>query len=282
MLALVPEADIGIFMVYNRLTAAPREHILNAFIDTCLPPIQTDPPTHQTDSSTLTSFSGYYRGTRLSYTTPARLSGFAQAFRVKNEDDDLLSLGGQHYQEIAPLLFQQINGDEQLAFRQDEDGRISYLFIRSNPFMAYEKVHWYEIPVIEIGSLAVPTTFFLLSALFGLLGAIRRWGKPSSIGNTALGWISVLLSLLAILTIAGAASAMLNAETIVFGAPVGLRAAVVLANAFAAVSLALLIAMVIVWIRRVWERSQRIHLVLLVGFSLLFVLALRYWNLVSW
>lgn len=282
MLALIPEANTGLFLVHNRVTSAPRERILEAFINQCLPPQAEQGFADPTDTATQAELNGFYRGIRLPYNSPARISGFAQAIHVKMGKDAALTFGGVPYREIDTLLFEQVEGGEHLAFRQEKDGSISYLFLDSNPFMAYEKVYWYETPLVDAAALALPTGFFILSAVLGLLGIIRHWGSRKADGSNAIAWTAGLLGLLALLTITGAGAAMLNSNAIVFGPPPALQAAMIFANAFAVVGLILLGATIYTWVRGILDRSQRIHLTLLALLSVLFTLALRYWNLVPW
>ena len=80
------------------------------------------------------------------------------------------------YLEISPLVFQEVNGTDKIIFKEDESGRIRYLFLNSAPHYALEKIAWYETPqfyrILLLACLVILLSVLLAFAI-GL--ARRRW-----------------------------------------------------------------------------------------------------------
>ncbi len=54
---------------------------------------------------------------------------------------DTLVVHNGEYRQIAPLVFQEVNGDRRFAFRVDGWGRVTHMF--GGPHV-YERLAWYE------------------------------------------------------------------------------------------------------------------------------------------
>jgi dihydroflavonol-4-reductase len=86
-------------------------------------------------------------------------------WRVTANEDGTLTLayppmlGGNSslWTEVEPLLFQNVDGDGYIAFREDENGRrITHMFMMTfGTPMALEKVSWYETKVVHVSTALV-------------------------------------------------------------------------------------------------------------------------------
>lgn len=275
MLALLPEENMGVFIAYNRVTDAPRWHILNDILAQCL-----DAGMHPQAVSAFThssgeSFTGVYRSVRIDTTTPAKLLAFGWETTVRAASGSQLEIDGKQYQPIAPDLFQQVDGPERVAVRLDEQGDATHLFFDSVPTMAFEKLRWWETSTVQIAALTGPLLIFL-ATLVGW-GVRRSRNKQPSMG--AAHWIAAGMSLVGIVTAGLAGAAMMGAADIVFGMPLTLQFSVWLGSLFVALAAFTLGFSLRLWIRNRWMPLQRWHYTLLALSGLVFVWFLSYWNL---
>ena len=127
---LLPEQKVGAFIVYNN-NSDLRNHLFEAFMDRYYPTERK--PTYTTSAKDqLERFEGIYRDLRVAYLTT----------RIKAQDGVLIleDLMGKHtLQQIEPLLFEDEQGSP-VAFKENEDGSIRFLFSKSNPTAWSEKL----------------------------------------------------------------------------------------------------------------------------------------------
>ncbi|NIN67099.1 MAG: serine hydrolase, partial [Anaerolineae bacterium] len=139
-LVLLPEENVGFFVAFNAAVdlfgvKEPREELLSQFLDRYYP-VQEQQVSPQA-SPNLSRVSGSYRWNRYTRTTIEKALnpiGLLQ-FHVKAMDRGTLSVRsvvplvkGAQYTEVAPLLFERLDGASYIAFREDEDGRITHMF----------------------------------------------------------------------------------------------------------------------------------------------------------
>lgn len=127
---LLPEQKVGAFIVYNN-NSDLRDRLFEAFMDRYFPaerqPIYATPAKDQ-----LERYEGIYRDLRVAYLTT----------RIKAQDGVLLleDLMGKHtLQQVEPLLFEDEQGSP-VAFQENKDGSIRFLFTKTNPAAWSEKL----------------------------------------------------------------------------------------------------------------------------------------------
>lgn len=127
---LLPEQKVGAFIVYNN-NSDLRNHLFEAFMDRYYPAERK--PTYITPAKDqLERFEGIYRDLRVAYLTT----------RIKAQNGVLIleDLMGKHtLQQVEPLLFEDEVGSP-VAFQENEDGTIRFLFSKSNPTAWSEKL----------------------------------------------------------------------------------------------------------------------------------------------
>jgi CubicO group peptidase (beta-lactamase class C family) len=154
-MVLVPDAHVGYFISYNSLgknVGGGRGEILRAFMNRYFP--NPGEPKADIDRSTVKTdgraASGVYDGTRRSETTLLKLLALLSQFSVSSDKDGILTVeanknqGGElkKWKEIAPLVYNEVDGSERIAFRRDASGAVREML----PFPAiYEgqRVPWY-------------------------------------------------------------------------------------------------------------------------------------------
>jgi CubicO group peptidase (beta-lactamase class C family) len=191
-MVLVPDAHVGYFISYNSLgksVGGGRGEILRAFMNRYFPNlgernVDVDAETQKSDGRKV---SGVYDGTRRADTTFLRIVALLDQFSVSSDKDGILTVeenknqSGElnKWQEIAPLVYREIDGSERIAFRSDASGTVREML----PFPAiYEgqRVPWYAskifIGLVIGGNLVVA----LLTVLLWPVAVIirKRYQRP--------------------------------------------------------------------------------------------------------
>ncbi len=152
---LVPDAHVGYFISYNSLgnnVGGSRGEILHTFMNRYFPnpgepKVGVDANTQKSDGRKV---SGVYEGTRRGETTFLKLIALLDQFRVSSDKEGILTVEGnknqsgelKKWKEIAPLVYNEVDRPERIAFRRDSSGRVREML----PFPAiYEgqRVPWY-------------------------------------------------------------------------------------------------------------------------------------------
>lgn len=294
MLLLLPEQNIGVFVAYNSLGAGElnRQHFgfQRAFIDHYCPAPAVEPIQPPSDfAARADRFTGSYKWTMRSYTTLEKyFTLMGPTIYVANPGDGTLLLsspfGEWRIVEEEPLYFRQVNGPFHMAFREDDQGHIAYLFTDYTPMMAFEKVPWYETLGFNMPLLMTNLLLFLSMlpvALVRFVRARRREADqtPSSrhgrIASQLIAWISVL-NLLFIL------GNLMWGEKLVFGIPFAYKVVLGLGVLSALLTVGALAYTLLAWKDRYWGVSFRVYYTLLTLAAVAFIWFLNQWNLLGW
>src|ERR1051326_5270875 len=191
-MVLVPDAHMGYFISYNSLgknVGGGRGEILRAFMNRYFsnPGESKGNVDASTQKSDGRKVSGVYNGTRRGETTFLKLVALLDQFRVSSDKDGILTVEGsknqsgelKKWQEVAPLVYNEVNGSERIAFRSDASGKVNEML----PFPAvYEgqRLSWYAsktfVGVVIGGSLLLA----VLTALFRPVAVLvrKRYQRP--------------------------------------------------------------------------------------------------------
>jgi CubicO group peptidase (beta-lactamase class C family) len=182
-LHLMPDAKLGFFVSYNSAgkgELSPRTALWNHFLDRYFP--YTPPATGKlanapTDAE---SVAGRYVTSRRSQTNFLRVTSMLDELAVSPENhgaikvDALKDFNGEvkKWQEISPLVYRAVNGQELLAFRYDDQGRLQ--LIPNFPAVIYQRASFlhnkkYNLPLL-VGCLIIMG----LTLLFWPVGALVR------------------------------------------------------------------------------------------------------------
>ena len=196
-MVLVPDAHIGYFLSYNSLgknVGGGRGEVQRAFMSRYFPSqgepkSEVDPNTARLDGQAV---SGVYEGTRRSQTTFLRLISLLDQFSVKSDKDGILTIEEnknqrgelKKWKEIAPLVYNEVDGSERIAFRRDPSGKVTEML----PFPAIyegERVPWFNnkrlINVVIGGNLLL----VVLTVLFWPVAVLvrRKYQRPLFAGK---------------------------------------------------------------------------------------------------
>jgi CubicO group peptidase (beta-lactamase class C family) len=140
-LHLMPDTKLGFFVSYNsggKGDISPRTALWNHFLDRYYPytpPVAPVPAGAAQDAQTV---AGRYMSSRRSQTNFLKITGMQGESTVHPAEKD----GGEivvdgsrdfngevkKWQEIAPLIYRSVNGQDLLAFRRDEHSRLQLVF----------------------------------------------------------------------------------------------------------------------------------------------------------
>jgi hypothetical protein len=186
--------------------------------------------------------------------------------------------------EEGPLYFRQVDGPFHFLFREDDQGRIAYLFTDYTPMLAFEKLQWYETVAFNMPLLLASLLVFLSVLPVALVGTIRnRRGRsgqnPSPVGARIAHWIIIWLSILNLLFVAGN---MLWGEQLVFGIPAAYEIVLGLGVLSAALTAGALVSCVLAWKKQYWGVASRLYYTLVTVAAVVFIWFLNFWNLLGW
>ena len=148
-LHLIQDANIGFFVSYNsagRGEANSRGALFNAFLNRYLPysiPASTKPAS-ATDDAKLVA--GEYQTSRRPATNVLSFISFLENMKVTPGEDGTVIVDGlksdnqvpKTWEEIAPLVYREKNGQDLLGFTKDGDGH--YVLAMDYPFMVWTKI----------------------------------------------------------------------------------------------------------------------------------------------
>jgi hypothetical protein len=295
LLALLPDQNVGIFMTFNsHISGSTRQAFLNALLDHAYPvpaPPAVSPPADFAQRAA--SFSGSYLSTERAETNWGKLAALllAQVSVTANPDgtltvDAFRDSDGlpKRWVEVAPLLFQEVGGQSHLAFSADTPGRITAMFNGDQPILAFQKVAWYEDPLLHLIGLGLALLVFLATVVVWPLGALLRLVRRNATSVTPLErWGRYLaggLILINLMVVGLIISVLLGDESAMyFGYPAGLTIAGILALLSGVGALVVLVFAGAAWWRRAWGLVGRLHYTLVAVAALYFVWYLSEVNL---
>lgn len=272
MIFLLPEHNIGAFIVYNRKTPheAGRE-FRQAFLDHYYP-VAPMPQTRTGDPALAREYAGAYRESRWAYSRADKIIYmFTRYHTMAATPDGQLNLNGVAYVATEPGVFHAVDGEGTLIFHH-EDSR--YGFYDYDPHKVFIKLAWYETRAFHL-TLFVGCVMLFISAvvagppgrapdyapwivaeahsIFRWVGAFNLLYPVGMLGIGITGLIDALpdLSFLAPLFIGGLIGGLI-VEILLVG---------------------------MAWRDRYWGTARRLHYTLVVLAGCVFAGWLNYWNL---
>jgi CubicO group peptidase (beta-lactamase class C family) len=288
LLVLVPAQQLGLFVSYSGAGGGDAKwELLQALLDRYYPlaaPAAPDPPAGFALRSS--QYVGSYQSTRMAVTSIEKIGAlFAPEVAVSATPDGYLTISGlsrepTRWVEIEPLVFRQVGGQEVLAFRADDQGRIAYLFQGNLAISGYRRLGWYEALAFHYGLLGGSVALFLSALLLWPLGWVINGRKrpPQPLAARlarGLGWATSALFMLFL--------GLLVSDLVDLSRfPTALTtAAMVAALAAAALTAGMAVYAALAWRRGFWGVVGRAHYSLLTIGALAFVWFLSYWNLLG-
>lgn len=182
-LHLVLDAGVGFFVSYNsrgKGEISPRTALWNHFLDRYFPyqlPVAEKLPSAVEDGKMV---AGHYISSRRSESSFLRATNMLGQESVKANPDGELTIDQvkdyngeiKKWQEIAPLVYRASNGQELLAFRKDESGRLQ--MVPNFPAVVYQKARFENNGVLNQSITLICLCVMGLTLLLWPVGAFVR------------------------------------------------------------------------------------------------------------
>jgi CubicO group peptidase (beta-lactamase class C family) len=185
-LHLVPDQNLGFFVSYNSAgkgQISARGELWHAFLDRYYPyttPAGATPSTAAQDAKLV---AGSYVSSRRPETTIVSLLGVAGQVKVMLNGDGTISadfsrdVRGQvrKWREVGPLIYQDVDSQEQIAFIRDPNAGGRLTLVPSFPVFAFQRVEGTETQLFSYLMIGFSLGVFLLSLLLWPVAAVVRW-----------------------------------------------------------------------------------------------------------
>ena len=284
-LALIPTANFGLFISYvGGGDADVRDGLLKALADRYFPSVPKQAqPMPAGFAAQAQKYVGAYQPSRRNLTDMYKLFNLVMQIDVAADASGRLLVGsGDRVRQYVPVeenLFQEVGGDQRIAFRLGANGQATHLFFDGQPYWGAERTPWYEKPglflLLVFGCALV---FLIVPAV--LRRRLRQADDRTHRGALLLGSgtaIGALLTLLAIAVVL-----ITNADESFYGVPLSIKAVLVLPLVFGVATLALLWSTAKVWSGGYWTQSRRILYTLNSAAAVLLCVLFYQWNLFGW
>lgn len=283
VLALVPDENLGFFVNYNSnegLQAISETYyaILNTYFPNLNESKQTPIVMLSQDS---VEVAGEYRSTRSMYNHVDRVISFPGKgnFRITQAPSNTISIQGQEFYQIEPLVFSTLDGTNTLIFHQD--AKSMHMHVSGNPLFAYERVSWFETSTFNMVVFGICYALLMTTILAAIIGIVRRnkgVNAGSPLPRLARVW-SVVLSLVFLLVPAAVVIYM----QFDYRLPFPIYMVIVLAIILMASILVIgpLIFTILAWARRYWNVASRLHYSLITLAMLGMLWLMYYWRLLG-
>ena len=294
-LFLLPEQNLGLFVACNNNPSSLPDELVGKFLDHYYPVDKKPAPIPQRIASSqehLQKLSGTYRYNRYPHHTLEKLAavfGEAPEVRAFAGKEGTLSLYVPEFKsvEVKPLLFRFLYSNDRMAFRQDEQGRITYMFMSDSVFAALEKLVWYETKDFQLILVIFCTLVFFSVCIVRLIGSSvrrirKRVPKGSKLSQLAQ-FLAILVSTLNLVFLIGMGLVLSQADfwELFFGLPGTVIALLFIPPLTAGMTLGLLIFTVLAWKNQYWSLIERLHYSLITLAAIGFISFLKYWNLLG-
>lgn len=287
MLYLWPSTQTGLFVVSNAdadLGQALAEGFQQAFFPA--PPEAQTVPSFSLTAEQAQRFAGTYGDVKQSIGTSLRIFSVQSQIPVTANDDGTINVQGVRFVPTGPLRFRQDGGDLMIAFREDEQGQVAYLFQGQ---VALKRVPWARTYVFTRELALVCLLTFLVSLLVQVGRALwRRLRGRSSDPARRQGLKRVIIQLTALvcalnlLSVAAFWGAITLDTTMFYGGNYPLTAvALYLPWLAGSLSLCLSLAVALGWVRGLLTLGWRLRYTLPALAALVFAFWLYSWNLIG-
>jgi hypothetical protein len=197
-LHLILDSGVGFFISYNsagRGQVSPRTIIWERFLDRYFPFTPAEANLPESVKQDIAAVSGTYevsRRSESSFFKTFSLLGETKVYPAENDTiqvDSLLAPNGKpkSFQEIGPMQFREVDGQDLLVFKPDESGRMQLII--PYPFMTYQKVGLLSNGKIMLPVVGIALFIMLLALLLWPVGWFIRRHYDARIDLTRQEWL---------------------------------------------------------------------------------------------
>jgi CubicO group peptidase (beta-lactamase class C family) len=289
---LIPGDRVGVYISLN--TAQGGVVSSRPFLDDFLSHYYANPlpvlaPTRD-DRKANQRFAGEYLVNRMSYSTFQKAISLAGAIRISVADSGALLVGmpggTMRFAQVDSLLFRNVTGREELAFRVDDADRVTHAFVSGLPMAVLEKASRLGAPSLHLVLLGLGIVTFvgiLVAAVvrfFGARSSGRAGAEPLVTRGRALMVGAALLVVGFVVCLGVIAS---DAEGMLLSGELGLlKFALALPVLASVATLGALVVGVRQWQGGAGTAAIRVRHSLAVLAAIVFFWSLNTWNLLGW
>ena len=286
LLTLLPDQNLGIFLTFNSNISTPaRLALVNALLDRYYPAPTLPEVTPPADfSQRAESFTGSYIASRRAETNIEKMISPLYLVTVIANPEGSLTISAFRdnkgvpirWVEVAPLLFQEVGGQGQLAFSTDAEDRVTTMFSGDLPIQVFQKLAWYQNPMNHLAGLGLVLLVFITTLVWwSFVGLLRLISRRRNSYTSLERWSRSLAGgvILLNLTIIGLVVSVLAGDDSVMqlGYPIGFTVAGILALVSSAGAIILLAYAIGVWRKQAWGIIARLHFTLVAVAALYFL-----------
>lgn len=292
---LLPEQNLGFFVAFNHDDKVNiRENLITQFLDHYYPQQKSNTllSKNYTDAQSqqrLQQIDGTYRFIRYPQHSLVKLWAILFSprpdLRLKTDNNGTVTLlpRGTLWREIEPWLLQYENDNNYLYFRRDAQEKIATMSLSNYVFVTYEKLAWYETITLQKLLLGFDSLIFISAFFVWLINPLLRKPKQSSQVSPLTRIVQLLMGLIGGLNLCfllGMLLVMLNINywEFFFGMPAVVIALLYLPIFSAGMTTCLPIVGLITWQDKSWSVAERLHYLLTILASGIFIFLLNYWN----
>ncbi len=289
LMALFPAHQIGIFVSFNSAEGSEAyQNVMEAFLEYFFPePVLSNLKPDAQQAEALKKFEGAYRVNRFTRSDLTKIAALmSPPVEVAVTPEGYLETRApgktQRWIQEGKLLFREDSSPDRIAFRMDDSGEITHMFLGEMPILALERIPVLDRPNANIGLFGISLGILLL-ALFGWpIGVMvrRRYGIRAVKANllpASARWIAWLAALAMVIYLIGVAMQVKGAETVLYGLSPQLKNWLFLPWGIGVLSLVVLWHTLQIWGNGRGRMGARL------GYTLVFLaLAAMFWLLVHW
>ena len=182
-LHLILDQQVGFFVSYNSAgkgEISPRDALWHAFLDRYYPYQPPAPAAVSNAAEDARVVSGRYISSRRAQTTVLKVLNVLGEPKVFANTGDTISvdalkdLNGQpkRFQEIGPLMFREVHGQDRVAFKRDDAGRL--VMVIDYPFFVFQRSPVAENATFNLSVIIAAIAIFVLTLLLWPVGALVR------------------------------------------------------------------------------------------------------------
>lgn len=194
---IIPDSNVGLFISLNsagRGQSPTRDIVWDSFLDRYFPYTPEDTPTLETAKADAANVSGSYYTSRRADGSLFRLLAILGEATVSANEDGTISvsmfqeLNGKpkKFREVAPMRFQDVNGQETIIFKPDESGQMQMVI--GYPFMVFKRIGLWQNAKFMLPVVGVSLGIMLLTLILWVISWFvrRHYGRKLEI--TGLDW----------------------------------------------------------------------------------------------
>ena len=281
-LYFLPEENVGFYVAYNSaLGESARRALFQGFMDRYFPAENMEKPVFRAIASgTEANYQGTFHSARSNFTSVESVLRLLQPMYLKVDPQGYLNvqINGTttRYAEIAPNLFQELNGTDKMAISFD-DGKVTKIFFGGpNTWL---RTPWHQNPKFLLSLLVVSVLIMLVTILGWIRSIFRPQVRRSSfVAPKVLGVLFFLLFVTIMILLVDVVSTLhptLGVPTIALEPSTTLNAALILTKILVGLTGLILLTLIYLIFTRRGNRLQRLYYTLF-ALSSLSVIAVLY------